>query len=176
MTQKASLKGSHIVLRMKPTVMVRGGCLDVIVEHNKLFDKTDLVRVGKFGRPWHRTRCSEFNDAISSGVATYLFIVVKTANGFKGFRAPIRSISHSGHLKDIGMSYPEYYDEYRRNPMLYNPVLTAEPRMWFAISGRLKPYSLARLRLLSNDRRLLDVLSKPCRSSTMIVREGKRSP
>ena len=171
MRVKPSLKRSHIVLRMKPTVMVKGSCLDVIVEHNKLFDKTSLVGVGKYGLPWQRTRCSEFNNAINSGVTTYLFIVVKTADGFKGFRAPIRTISISGNLEDLCLKYPDYYNEYRRVPMLYDAVLTVEPSMWFVISGRLKPHSLARLRLLSNNRRLLDVLSKPCRSSAMLVIE-----
>ncbi|HAO80359.1 MAG TPA: hypothetical protein DCQ92_15590 [Verrucomicrobia subdivision 3 bacterium] len=154
--------------------MVRGRCLDVIDEHNKLFDKASLVGVGKYGIPWQRTRCSEFNNAINSGVTTYLFIVLKTANGFKGFRAPIRMISLSGNLQDLALKYPEYYNEYRRVPMLYDAVLTVEPSMWFVISSRLEPHSLARLRLLSNNRRLLDVLSKPCRSSAMIVLEGKK--
>lgn len=171
---RASTKSLHIVLRMKPTVMVKGCCLDVIVEHNKLFNKTALVGVGKYGRSWQRARCSEFNNAINNGITTYLIIVVKTTNGFKGFRAPIRTISISGYLKDLGLKYPEYYNEYRRMPMLYDAVLTVEPSMWFVISGRLKPYSLASLKLISNNRRLLDVLSKPCRSSTMIVYEGRK--
>jgi len=170
-----SVQGCHVILRMKPTVIVKGKCLDVIDEHNKLFDKTKLVGVGKYGLPWRRPRCSEFNNAIKNGVPTYLFIVVKASAGYKGFRAPIRVISISGELKELGMLFPEYYNEIRRLPMIHDSVPTREPSMWFVIGGRLQPHSLADLTLLSNNRPLLDVLSKPCRSSAMIVRKRKKS-
>jgi hypothetical protein len=165
----------HIVLRIKPTVRIRSDELDVIKEHNDVFDAAGSVAVGKFGAAWHQQRCDDFTKSIEQGVTTYLFIVSMASEGYTGFRAPIRDIFLAGTRKSQNLKFPGYYNLLDQQPSLKYSILATKPSMWFILGDRFKPHSLARLRLLSNGHSLLDVL-KESRASTLMVVEGKHNP
>jgi hypothetical protein len=163
-------RGPHIVLRIKPKVRIKQDELDVIEEHNRVFDKTDSVGVGKFGASWDQARCDEFTTAIASGVIKYLFLVSKTATGYLGFRAKISEVflAKNGHGRIF--AFPDYYNQLHRQPGLFDSVLATKPSMWFILAERLNPHSLKNLRLCSNGRPILESL-KDSRAATMLVQD-----
>lgn len=159
---------THIILRLKPTVMVKGSPLDIVAEHNRIFDTSNRVGVGKFGDPWNPSKCDDFNQAIKKGRTIHLLLVAKTESGHRGFRATISSLRLMGNTQAPPPPHPEYYNEFRRVPAIYPHAFAAGPTMWFELGSRLEPYPLTSLTLLSNGRKLLDVLSKPCHASVML--------
>jgi hypothetical protein len=162
-------KGPHIVLRIKPAIKIRWEELDVVSEHNRVFDETGSVAVGKYGASWPQFKCDDINTDIEDGAMICLFIVWHTKGGYKGYRARIREVFLSGSKKNP--PFPAYYNSLGQQRRLADALLTSKPSMWFHLSERLKPYTLMNLRLLTNDRPLLDVLSD-CRSTIMLVNDS----
>ena len=168
---RKSKSASYIVLRKKPTVRTGLNELDVITEHNSVFDKAGSVAVGKFGVSWHQSKCDEFSACIKNGSTIYLLLVSRTAKGFNGFRARIRDIQLANNK--ILPQFPPYYNLLNRQPSLRETALATKPSMWFRIAERLKPYPLLNLSLLTNKRPLLDVLNE-CRTTMMLVVDSRK--
>ena len=159
---------AHIVLRIQPTISIRGHKVDVIAEHNRVFEQQGRVAVGKFGASWTPSKCDAFTSAIAHGKTLYLFLVSKKAPGYQAFRAPIRAVFLAGQEKRNGLHHPPYYDLIAQQPHLQDEFLEPHPSMWFELGGPLKPHTIDNLRLLTSGRALLEVLDD-CRTCMMLV-------
>jgi hypothetical protein len=157
---------AHIILRIKASIKIQGQMLDVVTEHNKVFNESGSVWVGKFGASWHKPKCDDYNNAISHGQKIYLYLVTKNESGFIGYRAKICEVILSDCKRTL--IYPEYYHLLGRQPILLDTALAAKPSMWFHLSEPLRLHALEKLKLFTNKRPLIDVL-KECRSTLMLV-------
>jgi|ERR1035437_1429538 hypothetical protein len=165
-----TFKGPHVVLRIKQKIRIRLNELDVIEEHNRIFEKVGYVALGKFGASWNQTKCDDFAKEIGSGATKHLYLVFKTDSGYKGFRAKIRNVVLAGRSQARLLAYPDNYNQLQHQPNLFDSVLAKKPSMWFELAERLESHSLKKLRLLSNDRPLLDSLNQS-RAAMMLVTE-----
>ena len=146
----------HIVMRLAPEVFAGGTTVDVIREHNSVAQKHGFVAVGKFGVA-PTGAIAGIDKSLKQGHAVDLYLVHKQGEAFRGFCAPLCWVG----LKLL----PERYRDGR-------PASSGEigqvPSTWFVVDAPFTSAELVGLRLASNGRDLLTVMSE-CRTATMLV-------
>lgn len=155
MTATSQKEACHIVLRFQRYVHYEGRKLDVIQEHNDIFDRDGQVTLAKFGRNPAASKVERLRLQIERGQRTNLFLVCRDKKEFQGFSCTIATLSTT----EATAECPEYYND-----------VELDPGLWITLDSAIKPASLKGLRLVLNQKPLLDVLAE-CRTSMMLVSE-----
>lgn len=144
-------KTRDVVLRLKQRVInIAGRPIDVIQEHNSVIEAENIVALAKFGKPLSADSIVHLQTQIDNGFLTYLYLVFRepaAPAAYTGYRAPITSISIANANTRPPTKHPQYYD-----------ALGLLASVWFVLSAPFKSTPLYGLKLISNRKRLLDVL------------------
>ena len=147
---------THIVLRVPLITRVDGRSFETIEAHNDVVKATGRLALAKFGNPGTASRVDKLKAQIEEGIETLLILVGKRGDTFLGYQAPLSKIQY-GQPGVLAALAPAYYAK------------TGETsRLWFVVNSPFVRSELASLRLVTNHRPLLAVMSE-CRTATMLV-------
>jgi hypothetical protein len=146
----------HLVLRVPLMTRVDRRSFSTIDAHNEVAEATGRVALAKFGNPGTASRVEKLKAQIEEGIQTLLILVVKRDDKFLGYQAPLSTVHH-GQPGELATLAPAYYAK-----------LGETPRLWFVVNSPFLRSELAGLRLATNHRPLVAVMSE-CRTATMLV-------
>jgi hypothetical protein len=150
---------THFVLRVPLMTRVGGRSFSTIEAHNDVAKASGRVALAKFGNPGTASRVEKLSAQIEEGIETFLILVVKRGDKFLSYRAPM-SLIHHGAPGALAALAPPYYSK-----------IDETPRLWFVLGSPFTRSELANLRLATNKRPVVSVMSE-CRTATMLVEPG----
>lgn len=146
----------HMVLRLAPEVWQGSGRVDVLKEHNAVVTRHGFVAVGKFGAA-PKGAVSVLDELLQEGGRANLYLVHREGDFFRAVCAPLRWVGVGRLPERYRNGIPPYYGE-----------IAVAPSTWFVVGEPFKAAGLAHLKLASNGRDLIAVLSE-CRTAAMLV-------
>lgn len=148
----------HVVLRIPANVALGSQRLNVVEAHNDVANRTGGVVVGKWGAV-PKTAIKTVAAELRRGGKPNLFLVTKQEREFRVVKAALHWAGTPDLPKEYDARIPDYYRD-----------LPDKPAAWFVVEGPFRPAGLVGLRLASNGRDLLSVISE-CRTTAMVVEQ-----
>lgn len=156
-TALANEQTLHLLLRVPLVTRVAGDAINTVDAHNEVIRRLGQAWIAKFGTPGTEERANTLKFQIEQGRKTFLVLVAKRGMRFLAHEAPLVSIHYGRADSQILKLAPEYYSR-----------LDQSAALWLAVRRLLQLSDLARFRLASNQRPIVEVLSE-CRTASMLV-------
>lgn len=154
---------AHIALRVPLVTSVGGHKFSTVEIHSRIVEARGRVALAKFGQAGTDARVGQLQAQIERGVRTLLILITKREKEFIGYQSELRSVHRGKPTLEILSAAPEYYSQ-----------LDLDPQLWFLLENSFKQTDLAKFRLTTTQRPLIDVISE-CRTSSMLVEETIRA-
>lgn len=151
------LEPLHILMRIPTTTELLGYHVDVIDEHNRMIRTHGATVVGRFGVRPSMSSVRKIQNQLEKRTETTLILVTRAKQEFSFWVASVSSVYAAEGSLRLPAAPPKYYKDFGRSPT-----------RWIGIDSELKTTTASEVRLASNGRLAIDVLSE-CRTSFMFV-------
>ena len=151
---------AHLFLRLPVAAQSGANAESIIHAHNQIFESEGRVFFCKFGLPPDKSHIKKLNEQITGGVTTHIFFSLRTGKGVRGYSANLKSVSTDPPLPEHSRLIPKYYQALQ--------PFEHPGQLWLMLESQIGDFDLRALRLRSNKRALLDVISET-RTPAMIV-------
>ena len=153
----------HVVFRVARLANVGSRQIDVIDAHNEVQSKHGAVAWAKFGHRLDPRKLRILASRVAGGQTATAYVVLKQSGEFLGYSSRIQQVLTADEPPPDKL-VPPYYSH-----------LDVLPAAWFVLGRPLKPTSLHGIRLASNERPLLDVISECMTAFFFVCSEGSGS-